>query len=240
MLEVHLLTLFPEALEGYLQASILGRAQQAGVLRVHLLDFRRFAPDRHQHVDDRPYGGGPGMVLKPEPIFAAVEWVEKEFGPCRRILLTPDGTPFTQAYAREFAQQERLLLFCGRYEGFDERIRIGMEWTEVSMGDFVLCGGELPALCILEAAARLLPGALGDEESAAFESFQNPRLLDHPHYTRPPEFRGMQVPEVLRSGNHPEVARWREEQARARTRARRPDLGDDSRPHASPSPPQPA
>lgn len=224
MLEVHLLTLFPDAVEGYLQVSILGRAQRAGVLRVHVLDFRRFAAEPHRKVDDRPYGGGPGMVLKPEPIFEAVEWVEQEFGPCRRILLTPDGVPFNQNLARECAAQERLLLLCGRYEGFDERIRIGMEWTEISLGDFVLCGGELPALCVLEAAARLLPGALGDEDSAASESFQDPQLLDHPHYTRPPDFRGLSVPEVLRSGNHLEVARWRADQARNRTRTRRPDL----------------
>lgn len=237
MLEVHLLTLFPEALEAYLQASILGRAQRAGLLRVHLLDFRRFATDRHQQVDDRPYGGGPGMVLKPEPIFAAVEWVETQFGPARRILLTPDGTPFTQAAARAYAQEERLLLLCGRYEGFDERIRLGMQWDEISLGDFVLCGGELPALCILEAAARLLPGALGDEDSAVSESFQNPRLLDHPHYTRPPDFRGMTVPEVLRSGDHPQVARWRAEMAQRRTAARRPDLLDGDAAPGSPSPP---
>ncbi len=236
MLEVHLLTLFPEALEAYLQASILGRAQRAGVLRVHLLDFRRFATDRHQHVDDRPYGGGPGMVLKPEPIFAAVEWVEANFGPARRILLTPDGSPFTQSRARDFAQAERLLLLCGRYEGFDERIRLGLQWDEISIGDFVLCGGELPALCVLEAATRLLPGALGDEDSAASESFQDPRLLDHPHYTRPPEFRGMPVPEVLRSGDHPAVARWRAEQARRRTSERRPDLLDGRTPPDSSSP----
>lgn len=240
MLEVHLLTLFPEAVEAYLAASILGRAQRAGVLRVHVLDFRRFATDRHRHVDDRPYGGGPGMVLKPEPIFAAVEWVEKEHGPCRRVLLTPDGAPFRQSDARNFAQEERLLLLCGRYEGFDERIRTGMEWTEISVGDFVLCGGELAALCVLEASARLLPGALGDEDSALSESFENPALLDHPHYTRPPEFRGMNVPEVLRSGDHQEVARWRLEQARKRTLERRPDLTGGPRPPAAPPSPPPA
>lgn len=234
MLEAHLLTLFPEAVEGYLQASILGRAQRAGVLRVHVLDFRRFATDRHRHVDDRPYGGGPGMVLKPEPIFAAVEWVEEQYGACRRILLTPDGAPFRQSDARAFSREERLLLLCGRYEGFDERIREGMEWTEVSVGDFVLCGGELAALCVLEAAARLLPGALGDEDSALSESFQDPGLLDHPHYTRPPEFRGMAVPDVLLSGDHQQVARWRREQAGARTRARRPDLAGGPAPSEDP------
>lgn len=224
MLEVHLLTLFPDAVEGYLRASILGRAQAGGKLRIHVLDFRRFATGRHRSVDDRPFGGGPGMVLKPEPIFQAVEWVEREFGPCHRVLLTPDGARFTQAHARRLSGAGRLLLLCGRYEGFDERVRLGLQWTEVSLGDFVLCGGELAALCVLEAAARLLPGALGDEASAAAESFQDPALLDHPHYTRPPEFRGMNVPDVLRSGDHLEVARWRQEQARARTRARRPDL----------------
>lgn len=224
MLEVHLLTLFPDAVEGYLEASILGRARKAGLLRVHVLDFRRFADGKHKHVDDRPYGGGPGMVLKPEPIFSAVEWTEETYGPCRRILLTPDGAPFRQRQAEEFAREERLLLLCGRYEGFDERVRTGMEWTEISLGDFVLCGGELPALAVVEAAARLVPGALGHEESAVHESFSDPRLLDHPHYTRPPEYRGMEVPEILRSGDHQAVARWRRQQAEERTRDRRPDL----------------
>ncbi len=224
MLEVHLLTLFPEAVEAYLRASILGRARAAGRLRVHVLDFRRFATDRHRTVDDRPFGGGPGMVLKPEPIFEAVETVEREFGPCRRILLTPDGQPFRQAMARELSGEKRLLLLCGRYEGFDERIRLGLEWTEISLGDFVLCGGEIPALAVVEATARLLPGVLGDDQSAVQESFTDPCLLDHPHYTRPAEFRGMRVPDVLLSGNHQAVAEWRRAQARARTLERRPDL----------------
>lgn len=224
MLEVHLLTLFPEVVESYLAASILGRAQKAGLLRVHVLDFRRFAKGKHRHVDDRPYGGGPGMVLKPEPIFSAVEWVEDTYGPCRRILLTPSGIPFRQNLAKEFALEQRLLLLCGRYEGFDERIRIGMEWTEISLGDFVLCGGELAAMAIIEACTRLLPGALGHQDSAVFESFTDPLLLDHPHYTRPEVFRDMVVPEVLRSGNHAEVDRWRAEWALLRTEERRPDL----------------
>jgi tRNA (guanine37-N1)-methyltransferase len=224
MLEVHLLTLFPEAVESYLASSILGRAQKAGLLQVHVLDFRRFADGKHRQVDDRPYGGGPGMVLKPEPIFSAVEWVESTYGNCRKLLLTPSGTPFRQSLAAEFAQEERLLLLCGRYEGFDERIREGFDWTEVSLGDFVLCGGELGALAIVEASARLIPGALGHEESAVFESFTDPLLLDHPHYTRPEVFREMAVPKVLRSGNHAEVDRWRQERALRRTEERRPDL----------------
>ncbi|MDP6941483.1 MAG: tRNA (guanosine(37)-N1)-methyltransferase TrmD [Planctomycetota bacterium] len=228
MLEIHFLTLFPEAVTSYLQASILGRAQASQKLRVHVLDFRRFALDKHRTVDDRPFGGGPGMVLKPEPIFEAVEWVENDFGPCEKILLTPVGVPFQQSHAQEFCQAERLLLLCGRYEGFDERIRLGMNWREISIGDFVLCGGELPALTLVESTARLLPGVLGDEQSAVEESFTNPNLLDHPHYTRPAEYRGMEVPEVLRSGNHPEVAKWRKAKATLRTQERRPDLDKGS------------
>ncbi len=224
MLEIHLLTLFPEAVEGYLRASILGRAQKAHKLRVHLVDFRDFARDRHRTVDDRPFGGGPGMVLKPEPIFEAVEWVEREFGPCRKVLLTPAGEPFTQRHAQELAADERLLLLCGRYEGFDERIRVGLDWTELSLGDFVLSGGEIPALAVIDAAARMIPGVLGDDQSAVEESFTDPRLLDHPHYTRPIAFREMEVPQVLRSGDHRAVAEWRREQAIRRTRERRPDL----------------
>lgn len=225
MLEVHLLTLFPDAVEGYLRASILGRAQAAGKLRIHVLDFRCFTTDRHRSVDDRPFGGGPGMVLKPEPIFQAVEWVEREFGPCHRILLTPDGRPFVQAEAQRLSGEQRLLLLCGRYEGFDERVRAGLQWQELSLGDFVLSGGEIPALAVIEATARLIPGVLGDDASAQAESFTaDPGLLDHPHYTRPVEFRGMTVPAVLRGGNHADVARWRRQQAEGRTQERRPDL----------------
>jgi len=224
MLEVHLLTLFPEAVQAYLRASILGRAQAAGKLRVLALDFRRFTRDRHRSVDDRPFGGGPGMVLKPEPVFEAVEWVESQFGPCRRILLTPQGSPFRQDKAQALSRESRLLLLCGRYEGFDERIRLGLDWTEISLGDFILSGGELPALAVIEAAARLIPGVLGDEESVVRESFSPPELLDHPHYTRPAVFRGMEVPAVLRAGDHGEVALWRRGQAAARTRTARPDL----------------
>ena len=224
MLEVHLLTLFPEAVQPYLDASILGRASRAGHLRVFVHDFRRFATDRHHTVDDRPFGGGPGMVLMCGPIFSAIEWVEQEYGACRKILVTPDGEPFRQAAAQGLAQEERLLLLCGRYEGFDERIRLAFDWTEYSVGDFVLAGGELPALCVVEAAARLIPGVLGHDESAVHESFTDPNLLDHPHYTRPEVFRGLSTPSVLLSGNHQAIAAWRHKQAVERTQARRPDL----------------
>ena len=224
MLEVHLLTLFPEAVQGYLDSSILGRAQTAGHLKVHLVDFRQFSKDKHRTVDDRPFGGGPGMVLKSEPIFEAVEWVESTHGPCQRILLTPDGQPFRQANAVALSQEARLLLLCGRYEGFDERIRLGMKWQEISIGDYVLSGGELPALAVIEATARLIPGVLGHDQSAQEDSFTNPQQLDHPHYTRPAEFRGMKTPDILLSGDHQAVAAWRHQQAIDRTAQRRPDL----------------
>lgn len=208
-----ILTLFPEALRPYLEESILGIAQERGKLEVELVDFRDFATDRHRSVDDRPFGGGPGMVLMPQPIFEAVEATERKHGAFHKILLCPRGRTFTQTKAWQLAQLPRLLFLCGRYEGFDERIRQGMEWDEISVGDYVLSGGELPALTVLEATARLLPGVLGCEQSAEQESFEN-GLLDYPQYTRPREFRGMTVPEVLVSGDHGAVARWRREQQR--------------------------
>jgi tRNA (guanine37-N1)-methyltransferase len=221
--QIVVLTLFPEALEAYLGASILGLAQAKGKVRIQAVDFRDFTRDRHRTVDDRPYGGGPGMVLKAEPVCEAVEWLERELGPFHKVLLTPDGVPFRQPKARALATCERLLFLCGRYEGFDERLRAAFAWDEVSLGDFVLSGGELPALCVTEAVVRLVPGVLGHEESAARESFEHGEL-DHPHYTRPPEWRGRAVPEVLRGGDHAAIERWRSAEARRRTRARRPDL----------------
>lgn len=215
-----ILTLFPEAIRPYLEESILGIAQRKGLLRVETIDFRGYTDDPHRTVDDRPFGGGPGMVLKPEPIFAAVEDVERNHGPCHKILLCPRGRTFSQRKARELGGEQRLLLLCGRYEGFDERIRGGIAWDEVSLGDFVLAGGELAALCVLEAAVRLIPGVLGCEQSNQFESFEG-ELLDYPQYTRPREYRGMAVPEVLVSGDHRAVARWREEQARVLTERRK-------------------
>jgi len=221
--QVALLTLFPEAVEPYLGASILAQAQQKGRVGVRAIDIRDFTRDRHRTVDDRPYGGGPGMVLKPEPVSDCIEWLEREHGPYHKVLLTPDGVPFRQAKAHALAGIERLLLLCGRYEGFDERLREAYAWDEVSLGDFVLSGGELPALCVLEAVVRLVPGVLGHEESAVRESFEQGQL-DHPHYTRPPTWRGRSVPDVLKSGDHSAIERWRAGEARRRTQARRPDL----------------
>jgi tRNA (guanine37-N1)-methyltransferase len=214
-----ILTLFPEAVRAYLDESILGIAKAQDKLRVELVDFRDYTRDKHRSVDDRPFGGGPGMVLKPEPIFEAVEDTERRFGSFHRVLLCPRGRRFTQARARSLAaEHDKLLLLCGRYEGFDERIRLGMEWDEISVGDFVLAGGELPALCVLEATVRLIPGVLGCDESAAIESFENRAedgspLLDHPQYTRPRSFRGMDVPDVLLSGDHGAIERWRAEES---------------------------
>lgn len=221
---VAILTLFPEALEPYLRSSILGIAQQKDLVRVRLVDFRDFTRDRHRTVDDRPFGGGPGMVLKPEPITACVEWLERRHGTFRKILLCPGGRRFDQRMAGVLAAEERLLLLCGRYEGFDERIRLELEWEEISLGDFVLAGGEIPALAVTEAVVRLVPGVLGHEQSAVQESFQAEGGLDHPHFTRPRTWRGRSVPDVLLSGDHGAIAEWRARESRARTQARRPDL----------------
>jgi len=232
--QITVLTLFPEALAPYVRASILGQAQDKGRVRIELIDFRDFSRDRHRTVDDRPYGGGPGMVLKPEPVFDCVEWLEQRDGPFKKLLLTPDGRPFRQATARTLAREERLLLLCGRYEGFDERLREALDWEEISLGDFVLSGGELPALCVVEAIVRLVPGVLGHGDSNLFESFEQP-ALDHPHYTRPRSWRGRDVPEVLAGGDHAAIAHWRAQQAQQRTRLRRPDLLQDN-PERSPTP----
>ena len=214
-----ILTLFPDACRAYLEESILGIAQRKGQLRVELVNIRDYTTDRHRSADDRPFGGGPGMVLKPEPIFDAVEDTERKHGSFHKILLCPRGTPLTQARVREFAEVSQLLLLCGRYEGFDERIRTGMEWDEVSIGDYVLAGGELAALTVLEASARLIPGVLGCEQSAELESFATD-LLDYPQFTRPREYRGMAVPDILLSGDHQAIETWRQEQAVKLTRDR--------------------
>jgi len=215
-----ILTLFPGAIQPYLDESILGIAQGQGKLQLELVNFRDFTSDRHRKVDDRPFGGGPGMVLKPEPIFEAVEATERNHGSFRKILLSPRGSTFTQKAARDLAQSERLLFLCGRYEGFDERIREGMDWEEISIGDYIIAGGEIAALAVLEAAVRLIPGVLGCAQSAELESFEG-EYLDYPQYTRPREYRGMKAPDILFSGDHQAVEEWRQEQARQLTERHR-------------------
>lgn len=216
-------TLFPEILEVYLQSSILKRAIQAELLQVNLHNPRDWAIDRHHTTDDTPYGGGGGMVMKPEPVFAAVESILGAPPICPVILLTPQGRLFNQRVAEDLAQHPHLAFISGRYEGFDERIREHLATDEISIGDYVLTGGELPALIVLDAVMRLLPGALGDPEGARNDSHAT-GLLEHPHYTRPPQFRGWRVPDILLSGDHAKIARWRREQSLLRTRTRRPDL----------------
>ena len=216
-------TLFPEVFEPYLQTSILQRALQRGLVEVKVHNIRDATTDRHHVTDDEPYGGGGGMVMKPEPIFAAVEGVLGSPPGCPVILLTPQGRVFTQGVAQELAQHTHLALLCGRYEGVDERVREHLVTDQVSIGDYVLSGGELPALVVIDAVARLIPGVLGDPDGAWDDSHAS-GLLEYPHYTRPPEFRGWQVPEVLLSGDHGRIARWRREQALLRTWKRRPDL----------------
>ena len=206
---------------GPLDESIIKRARSAGLLDLALHQLRDWTHDRHKTVDDRPFGGGPGMLLKPEPIFEAVESLAREN--TRVILLSPSGRKFEQSIARELAQQEHLLFVTGHYEGFDERIREGLADDELSIGDYVLTNGALPAMVIIDAVTRLLPGVLGDDASVVDESFSQ-GLLEYPQYTRPAEFRGRKVPDTLVSGNHAEIARWRLEQAKVRTQARRPDL----------------
>ncbi len=218
-------TLFPEMFPPYLGASILKRAQELGLLEVSVHNIRDWATDKHRTTDDVPYGGGGGMVMKPEPVFAAVEAMLGLPPACPVILLTPQGRLFNQTVAQELAAQPHLGLVCGRYEGVDERIRAHLVTDEISVGDYVLTGGELPALMVIDAIARLLPGALGDPDGAQDDSHAS-GLLEYPHYTRPQEFRGWEVPEVLRSGDHGKIEQWRREQALLRTAERRPDLLD--------------
>jgi tRNA (guanine37-N1)-methyltransferase len=220
-MKIDVLTLFPEMFSGPLDVSIVGRARKAGLLDLRVHNLRDWTHDRHKTVDDRPFGGGAGMVMKPEPLFEAVEALGR--AGAHVVLLGPAGRPFTQAIARELAQRPRVVLICGSYEGVDERVREGLVDDELSIGDYVLTNGGLPAMVVIDAVTRLLPGALGDEQSAADESFSH-GLLEYPHYTRPAEFRGMKVPEVLLSGHHAEIEKWRAAQARRRTAERRPDL----------------
>ena len=212
------LTLFPDLFQGYLSQSLLKLAIQRGLVQVHLWNIRDWATDKHQKVDDRPFGGGPGMVLMPEPVMDCVEAVRAKAEPAGRVvMLTPTGRRLTQPVVEELAEFPRLLLLCGRYEGFDDRIRQLLDPIEVSVGDFVCNGGEVPAMVVIDTVIRLVPGVLGDEASAADESHSAPGRIEYPQYTRPRVFRGLEVPKVLLSGNHGAVARWREEQSRLRS-----------------------
>ncbi len=228
-MRIDVLTLFPEVLKPFVSTSIVGRAAERGLVSIRATSFRDFALDRHRSVDDRPFGGGPGMVLMCQPVFDALEHVEAQTDPSQpqakplRILLTPQGEQLTQPIVSELAAAPWLVLICGHYEGFDERIREGLGAREISIGDYVLSGGESAAMVIIDAVVRLLPGALGDETSAVEESFAG-GVLEYPQYTRPREFRGMAVPEVLLSGDHARIAAWRREQAIRKTLKRRPDL----------------
>ena len=225
MLRIDILTLFPEMFAPILGTSIPKRAAEKGLVEYRLTNIRDFATDAHKSVDDKPFGGGPGMVMMCQTLFDAVEYAEKQDNrPATRIILTPQGRLFDQKMAEELASKERLLLIAGHYEGFDERIIEGLNPLEVSIGDYVLSGGELAAMVIVDAVVRLLPGALGAEHGAVDETFAK-GLLEYPQYTRPREFRGISVPDVLLSGNHAAIAKWRDEQRKLRTQDRRPDLG---------------
>jgi len=230
-MRIDILTLFPEVFESPLSSSIIKRARDNGLVEIALTDIRDFSTDSYRKVDDKPYGGGPGMVMMPGPVFDCFEHVRRlsdEKG--RILLLTPQGQKFDQAKARQLSAEERLIFIAGKYEGFDERIRTGLGAEQISIGDYVLSGGELAAMVIIDAVVRLLDGALGDEDSAKDDSFSN-GLLEYPHYTRPEDFRGMKVPEILLSGDHAKIAEWRRRQALERTKKQRPDLlknGDDS------------
>ena len=224
-MRVDILTIFPGIFESPLRESLLGKAIESGILDVRVHDIRDHATDRHRQVDDEPYGGGPGMVMKAEPVFRAIESLGE--GPKRVILLSPAGRRLDQALVRELAAEPWLVLVCGRYEGVDERVVEGLPAEEVSIGDYVLSGGEIPALVVLEAVTRIVPGVVGKEESLRQESFEA-GVLDHPHYTRPRRFRDMEVPEVLLSGDHQRVAEWRRRAAEEKTRRNRPDLSPGS------------
>jgi tRNA (guanine37-N1)-methyltransferase len=219
---IDVITIFPGFFGAPLSESLLGRAITAGLVQVRVHDLRDWTMDRHRTVDDEPFGGGPGMVMKPEPLFAAVESLDPDRG--RVLAMSPAGRRLDQTLVRELGAESHLTLLCGRYEGFDERVIEGLPAEEVSIGDYVLSGGELPALVLIEAVTRLTPGVIGTEDSHAQDSFSEPGLLDHPHYTRPQGFRGMRVPDVLVSGNHAAIEAWRRDAARAKTARNRPDL----------------
>lgn len=219
------LTIFPGLFEGYLQQSLLKKAIDAGLVDIQLWNFRDWSVGKHQSVDHPPYGGGPGMLIRCEPVFDCVEAVQAQAPePGQLVMLTPQGRKLDQSLVQELSQHKRLLLLCGRYEGFDDRIVQGLKPLEVSVGDFICNGGEVPAMLIIDSVIRLIPGVLGDETSSRYDSFAESGMLEYPQYTKPREFRGMTVPEVLLNGNHQEIAKWRAEQSLLRTRQRRGDL----------------
>ena len=222
-MQIHLITAFPTIFTGPLSESMMKRAQERGIVEIHVHDLRDFTEDKHRSVDDYPYGGGPGMILKPEPIVRAVEHIQQQWPGVtpRLILMSPQGETFTQATANALANEPVLVFICGHYKGTDERVRQLLVADEISIGDYVLTGGELPAMVVVDAVVRLQPGVLGDLDSAAGDSFQG-EWFDHPHYTRPEEFRGQRVPEILLSGHHEKIRAWREMKSRERTAARKP------------------
>ena len=227
-MRIDVLTLFPEMFESPLSHSILRRAQECNAVEIVLSNIRDFAKDRYKKVDDKPYGGGPGMVMMCQPVFDCFEHIQKQHpAPGRVLMMSPQGRKFDQAFARELSKEQRLVFIAGRYEGFDERIRIGLDAQQVSIGDYVLTGGELPAMVIIDSVVRLLDGVLGDDASSQDESFSD-GLLEYPHYTRPEVFNDMKVPEILLSGDHGKIEKWRRQQSLERTRLWRPDLLDDS------------
>jgi len=229
VIRIDVLTLFTEMFDSPLAFSIVKRARQNGLVEIVLSNIRDFAKDSYKKVDDKSYGGGAGMVMMCQPVFDCLEYVQKQDSrPARIILLTPQGKKFDQRLAKELAAEQRIILIAGHYEGFDERIRISAGAEEVSIGDYVLSGGELPAMVIIDAVVRLLPGALGDEDSAANDSFSD-GLLEYPQYTRPEDFNGLKVPDVLLSGNHKEIEKWRKQQALEKTKKNRPDLFNKSK-----------
>ena len=223
-----ILTLFPEMFESYLGQSILKLAIQRGLVDVQTHNFRDFAEGKHRQVDDKPFGGGPGMLLMCPPIFDCVESVQAQGNkPGRLVMMSPQGRSLNQSLVEELSQEERLVVLCGRYEGFDDRIRQGLQPLEISVGDFICNGGEVPAMLLIDSVIRLVPDVLGDETSSRYDSFSESGLLEHPQFTRPREFRGMMVPEILLSGNHQAIAKWQHEQSLKRTRDRRSDLFQD-------------
>ena len=221
VLRFDVLSLFPKTIEGFTEESILGKAIERGLLEINSLDLRRWAKGKHREADDRPFGGGAGMVLKPEPLFDAVEEISNESTTV--VYMSPDGEPLNTGLAKELSESQHLLLLSGHYEGIDQRVRDEVVDREISIGDYVLTNGSLPAAVLIDAVARQVPGVLGDEDSLADETFEN-NLLTHPQYTRPAEYRGLKVPEVLLSGNHLEISKWRQAQRMEKTTARRPDL----------------